>query len=319
MDSGAAEGELVLVGGVPVDLVSRVPRIPVSGEDVLACRGEYFVGGGFIVLYAAYQIGVRSRLGGRIGHGPLADFVKRALSDIACTALQPRVTEQDSTLVLVFVEPNGERTFVTSDNPELNVDENDLSRIDLGPRDVVYVSGYEFGDLRRIAMLDAWLRTRAKSAAGLVCDLGPYGADAGLDALTDVVQSLDWLCMNAKEAIQFTGAQSLKSAVAELSDTFCDVGIIIRLGSSGAVLKRPQQPAVRVPALSVDPVVDTNGAGDTHSGTFCAALVKGLDPIEGVWLANCAAALSVTRFGSATAPPLAASGGRPMPPLAKPW
>jgi sugar/nucleoside kinase (ribokinase family) len=319
MVSDASEGQLLLLGGVPVDLVFRVPRLPASGEDVLASRGQYFVGGGFIVLYAAYQAGVRSRFGGRIGQGPSADLVRKALAEIECPALQPDIANQDSTLVLVFVEPNGERTFVTSDNPELNIDEEDLARIDVGACEVVYVSGYEFTDQRRIKAIGAWLQTHGESALAVVCDLGPYGAHAGIDALTDVVRAVDWLCMNATEAMQFTGTQSVSAAVAKLAVLCADVGVLIRAGASGTIVKRPHQQAVGVPALVVDNVVDTNGAGDTHSGTFCAGLVKGLDPIAGVWLANCAAALSVTQFGSATAPLLAFSGGRPVPPLTDPW
>jgi sugar/nucleoside kinase (ribokinase family) len=315
----ANEGQLVLVGAVPVDLVFRVPRLPASGEDILASRGEYFVGGGFIVLFAAHQAGVRSRFGGRIGQGPSADRIRKALADIGCPALQPEIADQDSTLVLVFVEPNGERTFITSHNPELNIEEQDLARIDVGDRDVVYVSGYEFTERKRVEAIAAWLHAHGDSGSAVVCDLGPYGAHAGMDSLTDLVRAVDWLCMNATEAMQFTGTQSVKSAVARLGALCADVGLIIRAGSSGAIVKRPHQRAVGVPALAVDNVVDTNGAGDTHSGTFCAGLVKGLDPIEGVWLANCAAALSVTKFGSATAPLLAVSGHQAMPSLTDPW
>ncbi|HEX9518227.1 MAG TPA: PfkB family carbohydrate kinase, partial [Streptosporangiaceae bacterium] len=48
--------------------------------------------------------------------------------------------------------------------------------------------------------------------------------------------------------------------------------------------------------------VDTNGAGDTHSGAFIAALAAGAAEIAAARSANAAAALSVTRRGPATAP-----------------
>jgi sugar/nucleoside kinase (ribokinase family) len=56
-----------------------------------------------------------------------------------------------------------------------------------------------------------------------------------------------------------------------------------------------------VPGFAVD-VVDTNGAGDTHTGTFIAALAGGANEQAATRAANAAAALSVTRRGPATGP-----------------
>jgi sugar/nucleoside kinase (ribokinase family) len=56
-----------------------------------------------------------------------------------------------------------------------------------------------------------------------------------------------------------------------------------------------------VPGFRVT-VVDTNGAGDTHTGGFLAALADGADDAEAVRRANAAAALSVTKPGPATGP-----------------
>jgi spermidine/putrescine transport system substrate-binding protein len=49
-------------------------------------------------------------------------------------------------------------------------------------------------------------------------------------------------------------------------------------------------------------MVDSTGAGDTHTGVFIASLAQGLDPIAAMRRANAAAAISVTRRGPATAP-----------------
>jgi sugar/nucleoside kinase (ribokinase family) len=48
--------------------------------------------------------------------------------------------------------------------------------------------------------------------------------------------------------------------------------------------------------------LDSNGAGDTHTGAFIAALATGADDVAAARTANAAAALSVTRRGPATAP-----------------
>jgi sugar/nucleoside kinase (ribokinase family) len=56
-----------------------------------------------------------------------------------------------------------------------------------------------------------------------------------------------------------------------------------------------------VPGFQVD-VLDTNGAGDAHSGAFIAALAAAAADVTAARSANGAAALSVTRRGPATAP-----------------
>jgi sugar/nucleoside kinase (ribokinase family) len=48
--------------------------------------------------------------------------------------------------------------------------------------------------------------------------------------------------------------------------------------------------------------VDTNGAGDAHTGVFLAMLASGADAHTAAMRANAAAALAVTRHGPATAP-----------------
>jgi ribokinase len=54
---------------------------------------------------------------------------------------------------------------------------------------------------------------------------------------------------------------------------------------------------VPVPAVAVGKMVDTNGAGDVHVGTFAAGLAAGLDPVAAAAHASIAAAEAVGRPG----------------------
>ena len=56
---------------------------------------------------------------------------------------------------------------------------------------------------------------------------------------------------------------------------------------------------IAAPAVTA---VDTTGAGDAHSGVFLASLAAGLTVGAAARRANAAAALTVTRAGSATSP-----------------
>ena len=50
-------------------------------------------------------------------------------------------------------------------------------------------------------------------------------------------------------------------------------------------------------------MVDTTGAGDTFCGYFIALLSQGKDPLAALSIANNAAALKVTKLGTADAIP----------------
>ena len=50
--------------------------------------------------------------------------------------------------------------------------------------------------------------------------------------------------------------------------------------------------------MPVERVVNTNGAGDVHVGTFVAGLARGLDPVAAARDANAAAARRVADLDS---------------------
>jgi ribokinase len=81
--------------------------------------------------------------------------------------------------------------------------------------------------------------------------------------------------------------------------------VIITMGGRGCLIYAGAGDYRFVPAFKVD-VIDTTGAGDAFSGGFAHGIEKGMDPKEAVRYANAGAALSVTRFGTASAMPVEA-------------
>ena len=76
--------------------------------------------------------------------------------------------------------------------------------------------------------------------------------------------------------------------------------VLVRAGASGSWFASDDG-LIRTPSVAVKPV-DTNGAGDAHSGVLAAALARGVAlPVALRW-ANVAGALSTTRRGPATCP-----------------
>ncbi len=78
--------------------------------------------------------------------------------------------------------------------------------------------------------------------------------------------------------------------------------MLVRTGPDGCLLSSfSATEPLAVPGFPVTEL-DSNGAGDTHTGAFIAALATGANAAEAARRANAAAAISVTRRGPATAP-----------------
>lgn len=78
--------------------------------------------------------------------------------------------------------------------------------------------------------------------------------------------------------------------------------VVITLGAQGAFAKNDRV-AAHIPAFDAGPVLETTGAGDAFNGALAVGLSEGLDLVEAARLGCAAAAISVTRFGTAHAMP----------------
>lgn len=304
-DGGPGQGSgpfvrLLHLGNVVVDVVLTVPALPERGGDVLATRTETGPGGGFNVMAAAARQGLAVAYGGAHGSGVFGALARVALAGEGIDVLQPPKPDIDTGFVVAVVEPGGERTFLTSPGAEATLTAADLELVAAAPGDAVYLSGYSLAHAANRATLLAWLKRLADSHT-VVFDPGPLVRSLPAGALAAVLGRADWLTCNAREAAALSGRRTPGAAARALSVRHGPAGVLVRAGQDGCVLGLRGKAPVRVPGFRVD-VVDTNGAGDTHTGTFLAALAAGESASEAARRANAAAALSVSRRGPATAP-----------------
>jgi ribokinase len=78
--------------------------------------------------------------------------------------------------------------------------------------------------------------------------------------------------------------------------------VIITLGKRGCLLYTDADDYTFVPSFKVE-AIDTTGAGDAFNGGLAHGIDTGMDIQEAVRFASAAAAISVTRFGTAPAMP----------------
>ena len=292
---------VVVVGNAVVDVVLRVPALPAPGSDVLASSGALVAGGAVNVAAAAARQGTPTLYAGAHGTGPLGEVVRAALA-VEGVDLALARSPADTGFDVAITDDDGERTFLTRHGAEASLRPGDLDAAAPNTRDVVVVSGYLLAHRGPAATLTGWLG-RLPPGATVLFDPGPLLAarstsgrrwsaldPAGLDA---ALARADVVTLNAAEAAVLDRG-GLAGGVRSL---------LVRDGPRGATWHRAGR-VLDAPAPPVE-VVDTNGAGDVHTGVLAAALAAGLEPSDALARATVAASVSVTRSGPGGAPGLA--------------
>lgn len=301
-------GRMLHLGQVVVDLTLYLRRLPERGGDVFADQAGMQVGGGYNVLYAARRFGADAVYCGGLGEGGMADMCREALREIGVPAVGPLVAGVDQGYSVAMTEPSGERTFVSTRGAETMIGADSYSGLDVGAEDVVYLSGYSYAHEKTTRALWEFARGSGAGVGRALFDVGPMVGDMmneDLEVLRERVRPV-WTVNEREAGILLRRLRMEARDPGEAAQRLCGElrsAVIVRVGADGAWVAPGvgAAGAVHVPSIAVR-AVDTNGAGDAHSGVLAAALLEGLPLVRAVRLANVAGALSTTVAGPATAP-----------------
>jgi sugar/nucleoside kinase (ribokinase family) len=292
--------QLISAGNVVIDIVATVDDLPERGGDVFASGGRLEPGGGFNLMLSARRQGLPTAHAGTTGTGPFGELARAGLLRERITTLLAPVPGIDTGFDVAIIDRQGERTFVTVVGAEGALTAARLDTIEIAPTDAFYVSGYCLLHPENRAAILSRL-PRLPELTTVVYDPGPLGHTVSAEDVDVVLSRADWWSSNDREAMLATGLRDPNDAVVVLAARLPRGRVVVRTGRDGCLLGGPRGKVLAVPGYPVD-VVDTNGAGDAHTGAFIAGLAAGLDPHHAAARANAVAALSVTRSGPATAP-----------------
>lgn len=307
-------GRVVLMGQILVDLAVRGEVLPSPGGDVWAIDEGMHVGGGFNALVAARRMGAEAISLSPIGDGPYSSLIQAALEREGITDLGPRVTGTDNGFCIAFTDRTGERTFISTKGAETMAPASawaDFVRM-MHPGDVLYIDGYLMDHPANREAAEAALRV-LPAGVRVLLDVSPViGIPEGLPSDGVIVS------MNHREAQEIAHQRGEVSArdrcrrpreAARAMLTVLDRPVLVRAGAEGAYVAWPPEAApdtldegtTHIPTPLVE-AIDTNGAGDAHSGVLAASLALGIPLERALLLANCAGALSTTVVGPASCP-----------------
>lgn len=286
----------ISTGSVLIDLPLRVDHIPAPGGAITAVSSGPTVGGGYTVVSAVARQGVPAALAATLGTGPNSAQVRESMQADGVELVVEELVGDIGTCI-TLIEPPGRRTFITAEGVEAEPQIEDLDRIELVPGDWIYATGYDLAHPSSSAAISQWL-LRLPEHVGLILDLGPVEAEIPDDLLRRLLERATLLTGNDLEINHLIqrlgGADELREATPRAL-------IVRRTGVHGCVLWPAVGDRIEVPGFARE-VLDTTGAGDTHTGVLVASLMDGMDVVTAARRANAAAAEAVSRLGPARAP-----------------
>jgi ribokinase len=284
--------EIVVVGSLNADLVTRVERFPAPGETVTAKGFAAHPGGkGANQAYAAARLGGRVAMLGCIGRDAYGELLMQSLRS-AGVDVSPvnRDAEAPTGLALIALEASGENQIVVvpGANARLTPELVHAHAARIAAAAVVL--------LQLEVPLDAVVaaaRIARDGGAAVILDPAP-----AQPLPASLLKCVDFLTPNQSELQTLTGravGKLAEHAARSLADG-SPLRVIVKMGDVGALLVEANGQAFW-PALRVE-AVDATGAGDAFNAALAVTLAEGRPLPEAGRLAVAAGALCVTRAGA---------------------
>ena len=303
-------GRVVLMGQILVDHV-LAGNAPVYGGGSERVNDEGFhVSAGFNVLAAARRMGAEAISLSPIGTGPHASMIEAALARVGIVDAGPRVTDCDNAYRTALITGSGKCTIIAMKGAETMAPETawaDVVRT-MKPGDVLFIDGSLMDHPSNKVAADNALRVLPEGVR-VVLDVSPIvGIPDGLPSNTIISMNYDesqdlWKRIPDEERKFPSWLPADKAATALAARLGHHV--LVRKDESGAYFAPADGAAdlstFHIPTPSVR-TVDTNGAGDAHSGVLAACLARDVALKRALVLANCAGALASTVPGPASCP-----------------
>jgi ribokinase len=286
--------DICVVGGINMDLVVKVPRIPRPGETVHGGAVSRFPGGkGANQAVAASRLGASVALVGQVGADAFgAELLETLAAAGVDTSAVRRVPGSATGVALISVAADGQNAIVVAPGANLAWGDAAVAGVE---RTVAGCRLLVLNLEAPPAVVAAAIRAARRGNARVILNPAPYrGGDEVCFGGVDV------LVPNQVEAASYAGVDP--DAVTDwgvvgqrLRQCGCGA-VIITLGGEGSVIT-DSAGTVRVPGFAV-PAVDTTAAGDAFVGGLAAALLRELPLHEAVRFANACGAMAVTRAGA---------------------
>ncbi|MDO5673088.1 MAG: PfkB family carbohydrate kinase [Actinomycetaceae bacterium] len=303
-DQWGPVGRFISTQTIVVELPFSIAHLPERGGDVLGVTTGTTVGGGFSTVAAVARQGIETLLASPLGTGLNSAQSRTALAREGIATLGTEIVG-DNGLRLTLLEPDGQRSTITSPGVEAECSPQELAKIDLRDGDWVFVSLPDLVYDTTGPALSSWVKTLPEEVKVAVGG-GALVDEVPRDLLTVVLGRADLVSMNEREThivVSRLGPGPVEHVMRKFIPPTCI--LVSRDGARGCtVQERAGAVPTGVRAFHVERV-DTTGVGDTHIGVMVAGLIQGLGIEEAALRANVAAALALSKPGPGASPGIA--------------
>ncbi|MFT3852508.1 MAG: PfkB family carbohydrate kinase [Ilumatobacteraceae bacterium] len=280
-------GAVTVVGDLVEDVVVWLTGPVTVGTDNPAAVRRSPGGSAANVAAAVARAGGRARFVGRVGDDGSGDVLA---AQLGAAGVDVRVQRGGRTgTVVVLVDPDGERTMFPDRGAAAALQGIDPAWLD--GTAVLHVPAYGLQTAATV-LVDAARTVRAAGGAVTVDVSATSVVDAlGAGALCELFGEL-------APAIVF--ANHDEAVALGVIDTCPPWPVVVKRGPQPALVVRPDGSITEVPAVAVDRVRDTTGAGDAFAGGFLAAWTAGAgtDLVAACAAGHAAAAAVLGRAGA---------------------
>ena len=281
--------QTLVIGSAVVDVIVKIPHLPVTGEDVHILKQTRSLGGcAFLVSDILRHFGVPYSLCTAVGRGIYGDFVRKELEKRGIPIYVSRPEENGCCYCMVEGEKGGERSFIVDHGIEYTFYEEYLEQIDTDTIDSVYVCGLEIEEVTGENII-AYLKKHPEYT--IYFAPGARIMEIQAERMAELLSLHPVLHLNEGESLAFTGEKRVEDAARSLYAKTRNA-VIITLGEKGSYCyDGAEHWAEPIPAV----VQDTIGAGDSHMGTVIAARRRGLSFGDAIQAANVISSVVVSR------------------------
>jgi len=292
----ASGPRVLVVGGLNMDLMLRVPHLPRRGESV---DGEQLLrvpgGKGANQAVAAARLGASVSLVGRVGRDAFGHDLTSVLHDEDVSTRWVLGSDRPTGAALIFVDDHGENCIGIAPGANLELLPEDVPRRAIEEADVV------LGVLEvPLPTVEEALRLASRAGVKTLLNAAPaQSLPASLPRYADVVVVNELECATLAGVVELLPGREADAARAIRRDL--EQIVVVTLGDRGAVAVVGDA-VIRQPAFSVA-CLDTTGAGDAFVAAFAVARWWSDGVPSALRFACAAGALATTRPGAQPAMP----------------
>jgi sugar/nucleoside kinase (ribokinase family) len=260
--------KVLCIGDVMLDVVTKIGVLPSQinyGSDTPAQISTH--GGGAAGNVAAWltRTDARATIVGHVGNDAAGSALVSEFDALGVRHHNLVVDNGHSGVVVVLVDPTGERTMFPDNGANSGLELQDLPELD--EYNSVYISGYSPLDPLSLSGIKQMITKIREAKIPIYFDPASVGGmkEVAISEVKSWLPLMDVLLLNEEEAIYLTDTSDIESAL-EILLKDCET-VVIKRGSHGAIGKSRGGESVSVPAIPTT-VVDTTGAGDSFAAGF---------------------------------------------------